>query len=112
MSDLFGEDQEKVRRIKLDRISELGVDPWGKRFDGHQSINDVRELESQITPESVISVRIAGRVMLRRTAGKAIFLNMQDWTGGIQIFCGKSQVAEDWDLLQAIRLGVWSIQMA
>lgn len=105
MSDLFGEDQEKVRRIKLDRISELGVDPWGKRFDGHQSINDVRELESQITPESVISVRIAGRVMLRRTAGKAIFLNMQDWTGGIQIFCGKSQVAEDWDLLQAIDLG-------
>ena len=51
MSDLFGEDQEKVRRIKLDRISELVVDPWGKRFDGHQSINDVRELESQITPE-------------------------------------------------------------
>ncbi len=108
-----GEDQESVRRTKLERISALGRDPWGQRFDDHAAIEAVRALESAIPPKDEAgqqppgpSVRLAGRVMLRRTAGKALFLDLRDWTGKIQIFCGKSQVGDDhWAALQEVDLG-------
>ena len=33
---------EDARRGKLERIRELGHDPWGQRFDGHQSVASIR----------------------------------------------------------------------
>ena len=33
---------EKARRDKLDKLKTLGVDPWGRRFDGALAIADVR----------------------------------------------------------------------
>ena len=32
------ESLEAVRMEKLRRIADLGLDPWGERFDGHQAI--------------------------------------------------------------------------
>ena len=32
------ESLEAVRMEKLRRIADLGLDPWGQRFDGHQAI--------------------------------------------------------------------------
>lgn len=114
MSDAatHGEDQEQVRRGKLQSISSLGLDPWGQRFDDHQSIAEVRNREPEVPAKDEAghqtpgpAVRVAGRVMLRRTAGKAIFLDLRDWTGKVQIFCGKSQVGdENWALLQEVDL--------
>ena len=114
MSDAagHGEDQEMVRRQKLNAIAGLGHDPWGQRFDGHQAIALVRSMESHIPPKDEQghqphgpAVRIAGRIMLRRTAGKALFLDLRDWSAQIQIFCGKGQVGEaNWALLQEVDL--------
>ena len=42
MSDEPRESLEEVRLEKLRRIADLGLDPWGNRFDGHQAIGDVR----------------------------------------------------------------------
>src|SRR5690606_33730568 len=39
-------------------------------------------------------VRAAGRIVLSRDAGKLRFLNIQDWTGNIQLLVGKAQVGE------------------
>lgn len=51
-------------------------------------------------------VRAAGRIMLQRGQGKLTFLNIQDWTGGIQLFVGKNQVGEEnWQLIQCLDLG-------
>ena len=36
-----------VRLEKLRKIEALGIDPWGARFDGHQSIASIRELDAQ-----------------------------------------------------------------
>lgn len=114
MSDAagHGEDQEMVRRQKLNAIAGLGHDPWGQRFDGHQAIALVRSMESHIPPKDEQghqphgpAVRIAGRIMLRRTAGKALFLDLRDWSAQIQSFCGKGQVGEaNWALLQEVDL--------
>jgi lysyl-tRNA synthetase class 2 len=51
-------------------------------------------------------VRAAGRVMLLRDAGKLKFINIQDWTGNIQMMVGKSQVGdESWALAEQFDLG-------
>lgn len=108
-----GEDQELVRRSKLERISSLGRDPWGQRFDDHCAIETVRGQESEIPPKDDSGqhppgpkVRVAGRVMLRRTAGKALFIDLRDWSGKIQVFCGKGQVGDErWAMLQEVDLG-------
>ncbi|EMI42472.1 lysine--tRNA ligase [Rhodopirellula sp. SWK7] len=69
---------------------------------------DYRQWKTDNGPGEEIgpTVRVAGRIMLARTAGKLIFLNLRDWTGDIQIFIGKKQVGEeDFDLAKLFDLG-------
>ena len=52
------------------------------------------------------NVRVAGRIMLLRTAGKLFFLNIRDWTGDIQIMIAKGQVSDaDFDLAKLLDFG-------
>ena len=39
---------EASRREKLDRIAQLGLDPWGQRFDNHTSIANIRARATEI----------------------------------------------------------------
>src|SRR4051794_23754068 len=110
MADETRESLEDVRLEKLRKIAELGHDPWGQRFDGHQAIADVRTLT---IPEGAGSndikgppARVAGRIILRRGQGKVNFLQLRDWTGTVQIFVGKNQVGEaGWALAGELDLG-------
>jgi lysyl-tRNA synthetase class 2 len=104
---------ESVRLEKLKRIEALGHDPWGQRFDGHLAIAEVRALAAALPqPEAGASdapgptVRVAGRIMLRRDQGKVYFLQLRDWTEQIQVFVGKKQVGEaGWSLAGALDIG-------
>ncbi|MBQ3332779.1 MAG: lysine--tRNA ligase, partial [Thermoguttaceae bacterium] len=119
---------EESRREKMRKIVEMGIDPWGARFDGRQSIGAVREREYEIVvgepiepppapegqkqwrkpeiPMSGPQVRVAGRIILQRKQGKLIFLTIKDWTGEIQILIGKNQVGEkNWELALCFDLG-------
>jgi lysyl-tRNA synthetase class 2 len=111
MSEESREGLEAVRMDKLRRIADLGIDPWGQRFDGHQTIADVRTIPVSMpaegeTPEPGPNVRVAGRVMLKRGQGKVVFLDLRDWTERIQIFLGKKQVGDQaWSLIELLDLG-------
>jgi len=106
---------EASRRDKLARIRELGIDPWGSRFDNHTPIDQLRARESEITEQesadgktvqSGPKVRAAGRIRLQRTAGKLLFLDIRDRTGSLQLLIGKKQVGEKgWDLASCLDLG-------
>lgn len=110
MADESRDSLEAVRRDKLEKIAALGHDPWGRRFDGHQAMADVRALS---VPEGAgasgivgPAVRVAGRITLRRGQGKVNFLQLRDWTGAIQIFLGMNQVGENgWALANLLDLG-------
>lgn len=97
---------EKARLEKLQKIEELGHDPWGQRFDNHQHISDVRPLCPEAAGEPGEAVRIAGRVMLRRKAGKLRFFNVKDQTGNIQLLFSRGDLSEEqWKLVGALDLG-------
>jgi lysyl-tRNA synthetase class 2 len=108
---------EAARREKLRKLVELGIDPWGGRFEGHARIADIRSRADEISEAPAASpdqapelhgpkVRAAGRIVLARDTGKLIFLNIRDWTGDIQLFIGKKQVGEqNWSLAQCFDLG-------
>ncbi len=109
MADETRESLEGARLEKLQRIVNLGLDPWGRRFDGHQAIGEVRALEVPRDAGSEHAgpiVRVAGRIMLRRGQGKVFFLELRDWTDRIQIFVGKKQVGDaGWALAELLDLG-------
>jgi lysyl-tRNA synthetase class 2 len=95
---------EASRADKLRRIEELGLDPWGGRFDGHRPIAEIRALSPEQNPPA--KVRGAGRIVQRRIQGKVHFLDIWDWSGRIQVFVGLKQVGETgWALAQNLDLG-------
>jgi lysyl-tRNA synthetase class 2 len=110
---------EAARRDKLRKIQELGVDPWGHRFDDHQPIGQIRGREGEIAVEPAggsetgqppeqhgPTVRAAGRIVLRRPSGKVHWLQIRDWSGTIQVMIGKAQVGEAaFALAQCLDLG-------
>jgi lysyl-tRNA synthetase class 2 len=51
------------------------------------------------------TVRAAGRIVLARDAGKLMFVDIRDMTGQIQLFVGKAQVGDDWELARCFDLG-------
>jgi lysyl-tRNA synthetase class 2 len=51
-------------------------------------------------------VRAAGRIVLHRDKGKLRFIDIQDWTGRIQILVGQQQVGpENWAIAECCDLG-------
>ncbi|MFM8573509.1 MAG: amino acid--tRNA ligase-related protein, partial [Pirellula sp.] len=52
------------------------------------------------------TVRVAGRIMLMRTAGKLVFLNIRDLTGDIQVMIPKGHLPdEDFELTKLLDFG-------
>ncbi|MCA9118019.1 MAG: lysine--tRNA ligase, partial [Planctomycetaceae bacterium] len=97
-------EQERLR--KLDQIEALGHDPWGQRFDNHLSIAAARELAPAESGVDGEAARVAGRIMLRRKAGKLRFYDIQDHTGRVQLLFSRGDLSEEqWELMGQLDLG-------
>ncbi|MFA5421392.1 MAG: lysine--tRNA ligase [Bacilli bacterium] len=91
-------DQEKVRREKLNKYRELGVDPFGQKYDKSHDVSQIIELVKGKTNEELevlnLHVKVAGRIMAIRRMGKASFVNIKDRSGSIQGYIGIDIVGE------------------
>ena len=95
---------EQERLDKLQKIREMGIEPYGKRYDNTQSIKSV--LDSFVTERTDIKVRAAGRISTMRPHGKTAFLDIKDWTGKIQAYIKLDKVgAEKFELSKLFDLG-------
>lgn len=94
---------EQIRAEKIAKLSKLGVDPWGGRFDGKLPIAQIRQLAPDAGP-SQTRVRAAGRILTIRTAGKAYFLDLADRSGRIQVLLGQKQISDDWPVVGLLDL--------
>ncbi|MFO1019176.1 MAG: lysine--tRNA ligase [Planctomycetales bacterium] len=96
---------EAARLEKLQKIEQLGIDPWGSRFDGHRPIGEARDLCPDEIGINGPDVRVAGRIMLRNNKGKLKFFHLQDMTGRIQLMCSKADFSEEqWELINCVDL--------
>ena len=92
-------DQQQARRDKLAKYKEMGVDPFGEKFERSDVVKDICEKCAGKTNEELdankIYVTVAGRIMSLRRMGKASFMNIKDVTGRIQVYVGIDVVGEE-----------------
>ena len=86
-------EQEIIRREKLDKLREFGIDPYPAALypissDTSKIISDFKENKS---------VSIAGRLMSRRIQGKASFAEVQDMKGKIQVYFNRDEICPEED---------------
>ncbi|HEY4578586.1 MAG TPA: lysine--tRNA ligase [Savagea sp.] len=103
-------DQFLVRREKMEAIRELGMDPFGGKFERTHLSAEIKEQYDQYSKEELeemaVEATIAGRVMTKRGKGKAGFAHLQDLEGQIQIYVRKDEIGEaSYELYNTVDLG-------
>ena len=92
-------DQELIRREKAEKLKEMGLDPYGNRFDRTAFNKDIKEKYQDIEHDEFENINdeftIAGRIMFIRKMGKASFFTIQDKTGKMQIYISINDVGEE-----------------
>jgi lysyl-tRNA synthetase class 2 len=75
------------RLAKVDALRDAGVEPYPNSFGGRTSAESVRARHGELPADTEAgeTVRLAGRVMGRRGHGKAMFLDLVDGSGRIQL---------------------------
>lgn len=92
-------DQELVRREKMNKIKDLGLDPFGGRFNRTDFAHDLKEkykdYDHQAFNDMSDEATVAGRIMFIRKMGKASFFTIKDKTDKIQIYISINDVGEE-----------------
>ncbi len=98
---------EKVqadRQVKFEKIRELGIDPYGVRYDSAEPIKSILDRYSDEAKD--LKADTAGRLILMRKMGKLIFAHLRDQTGQMQIALRKNALDEkSWELAGLLDLG-------
>lgn len=100
-------DQMRVRRQKLQELRDLGIDPFGEKFERTGTAETLKAQWDQYAKEELAEKEteshtvIAGRIMTKRGKGKAGFAHVQDLSGQIQIYVRKDQVGD-------AQFGIWN----
>lgn len=110
MAEQFNE-QMAVRREKLAAYRELGLDPFGSKFERTHVAKELHDLYGDLTKEQLeeksVEVTIAGRMMTKRGQGKVSFAHIQDATEQIQIYVRQDAIGKELydDVYRSIDLG-------
>ena len=92
-------DQEIVRREKASKIKEMGLDPFGQRFDRTAYSKEIKDKYCDIEHDEFENIfdeyTVAGRIMFIRKMGKASFFTIQDKMGSIQIYISINDIGEE-----------------
>jgi len=85
-------EQEIIRREALQKIRDLGIDPYpAEKFEINSSAKEIKENYKQGEP-GFENVSLAGRLMGTRIMGKASFAELQDNSGRIQLYVTRDDV--------------------
>ena len=83
----------QIRRDKLTELQKAGKDPFAiTRYDVTHHSSEVKENFEQMEGQTV---RLAGRLMSKRGMGKAVFSDLQDGAGRIQLYVRIDDVGEE-----------------
>jgi lysyl-tRNA synthetase class 2 len=95
-------EQMRVRREKLDRLKERGVDPYPVTVARTTTLADLRGRFPDVAPDATTgeTVSVAGRIVLKRDSGKLCFATLRDGSADLQVMLSLDKVGpeslEDW----------------
>jgi lysyl-tRNA synthetase class 2 len=95
-------EQELIRRENLQKIRDLGIDPYppeafpvNAHTAGIKANYQEKVLEDGTKNRlNYQEVALAGRIMAQREAGKAMFMNLQDSSGQIQLYLRREEMGQ------------------
>ena len=92
-------EQEVIRRQKMQELSNIGVAPFGHKYNRSDTASSVFNKYDKYSYEELLGmteyVSVAGRIMSNRRMGKSGFMHIQDRSGTIQIYLRKDIMGED-----------------
>ena len=92
-------EQELVRREKANNLRELGLDPFGQKFERTALANEIKEKYADVEHDAFENMddeaTVAGRIMFIRKMGKASFVSIKDKSGSIQIYISINDIGEE-----------------
>ena len=99
-------DPNELMRVRIEKLQELraqGTEAYGGRYERTNLAADILAGFDQFDDRPVA---LAGRMIARRGHGKAGFANIQDSSGGIQIYVRLNDVGEEnYDLFTRLDIG-------
>ena len=110
MDDLTDQQQQRIK--KLDTLRELGVQPYGTRFDATDRAGQLIRLHGEKSKEVLegeqLRCRFAGRIVALRRFGKAAFAVLQDGADRLQVYLKKDLLGEQgYRVCEMLDLGDW-----
>lgn len=88
----------KTRLEKLEKIRQLGVNPYPSRFNRRETAAEAVKMERR-------RVLVAGRIWAIRAHGGSVFADLVDESGKIQVFFSKEILGNKFGLLELLDLG-------
>ncbi len=103
-------EQEIVRRGKKEKLEELGLDPFGHRYERSSFAKELKDKYKDVEHDEFENINdevsVAGRIMFIRKMGKASFFSLRDKTGSIQIYISINDIGEDsYNLFKSADIG-------
>jgi lysyl-tRNA synthetase, class II len=86
------------RRKKVDQLWESGINPYPNDFKPLHTSADVFQEYGQvdtIDEDPSVTFVVAGRIMARRSFGKAAFIQVQDRKGRLQVYVKKDSLGDE-----------------
>ncbi|HEY5974059.1 MAG TPA: lysine--tRNA ligase [Geobacteraceae bacterium] len=85
------------RRRKVDALWEAGINPYPNDFRPEHTSADLTAAcgHLQEIPENSQTFVVAGRILARRSFGKAAFIQLQDRKGRLQLYVRKDAVGDE-----------------
>lgn len=95
---------DEIKRVRIEKLNSLrqrGLTPYGQRFDRTTSV--AHALSHFQENQEVV---LAGRIMAFRKHGKAIFLDLEDQSGRMQVYIKADTIsAEKFELIDQLDIG-------
>jgi len=97
----------QARLDKLDKLREMGIDPYPARVPASETIGPINERFASLENEEHSShfITISGRLMAQRGMGKASFFDVMDGTGKIQAYATLDKLGETYAVLSQTDVG-------
>jgi lysyl-tRNA synthetase, class II len=85
------------RRRKVDALWEAGINPYPNDFKPQHTSQDLRDAygEKDVIEEEPQQFVVAGRILARRSFGKAAFVQLQDRKGRVQLYLKKDALGDE-----------------